>query len=105
VAVRPLLTNAVASADSLSFSVGENQVVVQICQPNLVKVSVVKDGQKATDTPSIWKKSWSEVRVAFDLQSDPLVLRTAKWLIKVSQASGRVSVYDPSGKSSDQRTR
>jgi alpha-glucosidase len=97
VAVRPLLTNAVANGDSLSFSVGGNQVVVQICQPNLVKVSVVKDGQKATDTPSIWKKSWSEVPVAFDLQSNPLVLRTDKMVIKVHQASGRVSVYDPSG--------
>ena len=96
-AAQPLLTKAVADGDSLSFSAGGNQVEVQVCLPNLVKVSVLKNGQKVTDTPSIWKKSWSEVRVAFDLQSDPLVVSTDKMVIKVSRASGRVSFYDSSG--------
>ena len=91
------LTNAIASGDSLSFATGPNHVQVQICLPNLVKVIVSKDGHKGTDTPSIWKKSWSGVHAAFDLQSDPLVVTTEKMVIKVSRATGRVAFYDLSG--------
>jgi alpha-glucosidase len=94
---RQPITVIVGENSLLTFSAGDSHVEVRICQPNLVKVSVVKDGKQATDTPSIWKKEWADVRVAFDLQSDPLVLTTDKMVIKVSRTTGRVSVYDASG--------
>jgi alpha-glucosidase len=94
---RQSITNVVGKNNSLTFSIGENQVEVLLCQTDLVKVSVSKDGRKGTDTPSILRTSWPDVRAAFDLQSDPLVLSTDRMVIKVSRASGRISVYDAGG--------
>ena len=91
------VANVVGKDDSLTFSIGKNAVEIRLCQPNLVKVSVSKDGQRGADTPSIWRKTWSRVSAAFDLQSDPIVLSTDHMVIKVSRTSGRVSVYDANG--------
>lgn len=94
---RSLLTEIVATGDSLSFSAGGRQVDVRVCLPNLVKVTVATEGKRATDTPSIEKKNWSPVRVSFDLRSDPLVLTTDRMIVKISRASGRISFYDAEG--------
>jgi len=93
----PSLTNATATGDTLSYSIGHNQVRVQVCLPNLVKVSVSKDGQKGADTPSIGTNNWPGVQAAFDFRSDPLVVTTGRILIKVNRATGRVSFYDLRG--------
>lgn len=94
---RQPVTVIVGKGSLLSFSVGDSRVEVLVCLPNMAKVSVVKEGKHATDTPSIWRKTWPDVPVAFDLKSDPLVLATDKMVIKVNRVSGRVSFYDHGG--------
>jgi alpha-glucosidase len=94
---RQPVTVIVGENSLLTFSVGDSRVEVKVCQANLVKVTVVKEGRKAVDTPSIWKKNWPDLPVAFDLRSDPLVLTTGRMVIKVSRAAGRVSFYDAGG--------
>jgi alpha-glucosidase len=94
---RQPVTVIVGENSLLTFSVGDSRVEVKVCQPNLVKVTVVKEGRKATDTPSIWKKNWPDLPVAFDLRSDPLVLTTGRMVIKVSRTTGRVAFYDAGG--------
>ena len=94
------ITAAVEKGDPFTFSVGAEQVELQVCQPNLVRVSVLKDGARAPDTKSIWKTSWPGVRgaVVSDTAAEALVLATAKMTIKVDRACGRVAFYDLGGK-------
>ena len=85
------------SANTLKFSIGKTQMEVHICQNNLVKVTALREGKPSVDTPSIATKLWPAVQASFDLQADPLVIRTDKMQVKVSRSTGRVSVYDAAG--------
>jgi len=97
IAAQPSVTDVAAGGDLLSFSADGSRIEVQVCLPNLIKVTVAKSGKKATATPSIFAKNWADVPVTFDLNSDPLVMKTGKMVIKASRASGRISFYDPNG--------
>ena len=60
-------------------------------------MTVAKSGKKATATPSYLREELGRRPVTFDLNSDPLVMKTGKMVIKASRASGRISFYDPNG--------
>ncbi len=94
---KPELPGVSYTADSVTLTVGQNQIEIQMCRPNLVEVSFVKDGKKAADTPSIWRKEWSGSGASVDVRSDPLVLTTDRMVVKVTRDPCRVAVYDKQG--------
>jgi alpha-glucosidase len=91
------LSNLVAGRDRVAFSLDGNRVSVELCRPNLVKVSVAQAGQTGVPTPSIAQTTWAGVDAVLDVQADPIVLKTSQMVVEISRATGHVSVRDPAG--------
>jgi len=91
------IATAVERGDPFTFSIGDQQVEIQACLPNMVRVSALKDGKRAPETLSICTTNWTGVRAVAELQADALVLTTDRMVIRVNRSSGRVSVCDSSG--------
>ncbi len=91
------VTSVSRNGDTLTIYIGSNQLIVQVCKPELLKVDYLPGGASSTDTAIIGNTSWSAVGATIDTTSNPMTITTAKMVVKINKTPCRLSVYDAAG--------
>lgn len=86
--------------DTITISVGSDQLIVQACKPEILRVDYQPSGRSSADTQVIDpNKTWTIGNIAsIDTVSDPMVITTKKMIVKISKSPCRISVYNLSNK-------
>lgn len=86
------------SNDTLQIKTGSDELNLQLCAPEILKVNYKPAGASDADTLVIDpNKKWDTGNiVSYDLNSDPVVITTTKIIIKISKADLGISVYNAS---------
>ncbi len=92
------VTAVTAKDDTLTIFVGSDQLIIQACKPEIIRVDYQPSGQSSADTQVIDpNKIWGTGNVAsFDIASSTMVITTNKMIVKISKNPCRISVYDTS---------
>ncbi|MFZ3380523.1 MAG: TIM-barrel domain-containing protein [Candidatus Acidiferrales bacterium] len=90
------LDRAEVSGDTLTLHAGEDTIVVQVVEPNVLRVHYQPHGQTSPPTPVLdpnhtWRND-TPAQIAAD--SDPLTISTAKMIVKISRKPLRFAIYD-----------
>lgn len=83
--------------DTLKIKTGSDELELQVCSPEILKVDYKPKGAEDPDTLIIDPdKKWNTGNiVSSDLNSEPAVIKTEKMIIKISRKEG-ISVYNTS---------
>lgn len=94
------VTGVNVNNDTLTISVGSDQLIVQACKPEILRVDYQPSGKSSADTQVIDpNKTWTTGNIAsIDTVSDPMVVTTNKMIVKISKSPCRISVYNFSNK-------
>ncbi|MBU3215626.1 starch-binding protein [Clostridium estertheticum] len=84
--------------DTITIPNGSDQYIIQICEPQILKVDYRPNGASSDETQVIDpNKSWSTGNTeSIDIKSDPMVITTSKMIVKINKSDLSVSVYDSS---------
>jgi alpha-glucosidase (family GH31 glycosyl hydrolase) len=91
------VTNVTRNGDTLTISIGSDQLIVQVCKPELLKVDYLPGGASSSDTAVIGNTTWSAVGATIDTASNPMTITTGKMVVKINKIPCRISVYDAAG--------
>ncbi len=93
------VSNVTVDGDALNIFSGTDQLIVQVCKPDLLKVDYRPGGSFSEETPMINPdKVWTKGNItSIDIVSDPMVITTSKMVVKITKIPFRISVYDISG--------
>lgn len=83
--------------DTLKIKTGTNELDLQVCSPEILKVDYKPNGEEDPDTLVIDPdRKWDTGNIIYsDLNLDPAVIKTEKMIIKISKKEG-ISVYNTS---------
>jgi len=86
------------NGDVLSIIKAADQIDVQVCEPQIMKVNYKPGGLSDADTLVIDpSKKWDTGNiVSSDLTSDPIVIKTSSMTIKINKSDLSIAVYNPS---------
>jgi alpha-glucosidase len=90
------VTGVTTEGDTLAISIGSDQLIVQQCKPEILKVDYLPSGAGDSDTQVIDpNKTWSDGNtISISTATDPMVITTSRMIIKISKTPCRISVYD-----------
>jgi alpha-glucosidase len=91
------ITNVTRNGDILTIAIGSDQLIVQVCKPELLKIDYLPGGASSADTAIIGNTTWSAVGATIDTASNPMVITTGKMVAKINKTPCRILVYDASG--------
>ncbi|MGG3623081.1 glycoside hydrolase family 31 protein [Bacillus gobiensis] len=83
--------------NGVQFDLGEYNAFIRIYSEDLVKVSVLKDGQEEKDSPAIQKKDWKTPRFKTTDGENEYTISTKELTIKISKSPFGVKFLDKQG--------
>lgn len=83
--------------NGVQFDLGDYEAFIRIYSEDLVKVSVLKDGQKEEETPAIAKKDWKTPLFSTEDGKKEYTIKTGELTIKVSKSPFGVKFLDKEG--------
>lgn len=83
-----------AKKDGLIISKGGDKTEVQVCGPGILKIHNLPQGKETPHSEAVANTEWKAVKASIDTNSDPIVIRTDKMLVKVDKKTSRIFVYD-----------
>ncbi len=94
------LESVVVNGDTLTLHVGEDTVMVQVVEPNILRVHYSPQGQTSPPTlvldPNVtWR---NDTPAKIDTGSDPMVISTEKMTVRISKKPVRFEIYDASNR-------
>ena len=94
------VTGSRVHGNQIQIRVVADSVVLEACAPGVLRVDYLPQGLSSPATALVDPHlAWEPARVAsFNAQGDPITVRTAKLLVKVSKKPFSLSVFDASGK-------
>jgi alpha-glucosidase len=91
-------SNIKLQGNTLTVELGKDKLVIEVCTSNIVRVNFLPNGEESPDTPIIGDTSWSEVEAEFNIESDPMTIKTDRMIVKIDKEDYRISIYDKEGK-------
>ena len=90
------LDRAEVNGDTLTLHAGADTIVVQVVEPNILRVHYQPQGQTSPPTPVLDpNRVWSnDTPAKIDADSDPLTISTDKMVVKISKSPVRFAIYD-----------
>jgi alpha-glucosidase len=90
------LDRAEVDGDTLTLHAGADSIVVQVVEPNILRVHYQPQGQTSPATPVLDpNRVWNNDTLAkIDADSDPLTISTEKMVVKISKVPLRFAIYD-----------
>ena len=90
------LDRAEVNGDTLTLHAGADAIVVQVVEPNILRVHYQPQGQTSPPTPVLDpNRVWSnDTPAKIDSNSDPLTISTDKMVVKISESPVRIAIYD-----------
>ena len=90
------LDRAEVNGDTLTLHAGGDTIVVQVVEPNILRVHYQPQGQTSPPTPVLDpNRVWSnDTPAKIDADSDPLTISTDRMVVKISKSPLRIAVYD-----------
>ena len=90
------LDRAEVNGDTLTLHAGADTIVVQVVEPNILRVHYRPQGQTSPPTPVLDpNRVWSnDTTATIDTDSDPLTISTDKMIVKISTTPLRFAIYD-----------
>ena len=90
------LDHAEVNGDTLTLHAGAVTIVVQVVEPNILRVHYQPQGQTSPPTPVLDpNRVWSnDTPAKIDTNSDPLTISTDKMVVKISKTPLRFAIYD-----------
>lgn len=90
------LDSVTVSGDTVTLRAGQDTVIAQIVEPNILRVNYQPQGQASPRTPvvdpnRVWRNDTPE---KIDTQSDPIVVSTDRMILKISRMPLRFAIYD-----------
>lgn len=84
------------NGDTLTLHAGGDTIVVQVVEPNILRVHYQPQGQTSPPTPVLDpNRVWSnDTPAKIDADSDPLTISTDRMVVKISKSPLRIAVYD-----------
>ncbi len=94
------LSSVSVHGDTVTLHSGRDVLVVQAAEPNLLHVHYEPHGFVSTPTEVLDRRRvWpSDTPATIDVRSDPIVVRTAQMVVKISRQPVRVEIEDAAGK-------
>ncbi|MDA1475373.1 glycoside hydrolase family 31 protein [Bacillus changyiensis] len=83
--------------NGIQFDLGQYEAYIRIYADDLVKVSILKDGQEETFSPGIQKKSWKTPAFKTDDQHNKFTISTKELTIKISKTPFGIKFLDKQG--------
>ena len=90
------LDSVTVAGDTLTMRVGEDTLIAQIVEPNILRVHYRPKGQTSPPTPVIDpSRTWSnDVPAQINTDSDPIVISTDRMSVKIAKKPVRFAIYD-----------
>ena len=84
--------------DTLEIKKGSDVLDLQACDSEILKVNYKPNGKESEDTLVLDPdKKWQGGNItSYDLNSDPVVIKTSKMIVKISKSDLSISVYNSS---------
>lgn len=84
------------SGSAITIRSGEDTIVAQVVEPNVLRVNYRPQGKSSPPTPVLDPKHvWrTDVAAKIDANSDPIVISTERMTVKIARAAVRFTVYD-----------
>lgn len=90
------LDNVAVEGDTITIRSGEDTVVAQVVENNVLRVHYRPHGKTSAPTPVLdpnhaWR---NDVRAKIDSNSDPIVISTDRMVVKIARTPVRFAIYD-----------
>ncbi len=90
------MDSAEVTGDTLTLRVGDDTIVVQVVEPNILRVHYQPQGQTSPPTPVLdpnhtWR---NDNPVKIDYTPNPVTISTEKMVVKISKTPVRFAIYD-----------
>jgi alpha-glucosidase len=80
--------------DSVIILVGNDRLILQVCERNLLKVDYEPEGHMSPETPCIGTTNWPDQKASINTASDPITIATGKMTVEVGKKTCEIAVYD-----------
>jgi len=90
------LQSLAVSGGTLTLRAGGDTLIVQVVEPNILRVHYRPQGQASPPTPvldpsRLWR---DDIPAKIDTNSDPIVISTDRMIVKISKKPLRFAIYD-----------
>ena len=84
--------------NSITFSIGEDKLVVQVCTDEILKVHYLPQGESTLSTEVIGKTTFEDNKAVVDTETNPMTITTAKMRVEIDIKTNEISIYDSNNK-------
>src|SRR5215471_13415324 len=90
------LDNVSVDGNTITIRSGEDAVIAQVVEPNVLRVNYHPQGRTSSPTQvldpnHVWRR---DIAAKIETNSDPIVLSTERMTVKIARAPVRFTIYD-----------
>jgi alpha-glucosidase (family GH31 glycosyl hydrolase) len=90
------VTGVSQNGDTVTLTCGADQEIIQVCQPDLIKVDYRPGGYADPDTQVMGNTSWGQPSATFNTNGNPITITTSNLMLKIATTPCRLSLYNSS---------
>ena len=97
-ATRPIDSKVESNGNSITLSMGQDKIVVQVCNDEILKVHYLPSGESTPNTEVIGTTSFDDAKAKVNTETNPMIITTSKMKVEIDIKSNEISVYDSANK-------
>ena len=83
-----------SDGSSITLSMGEDRIVVQVCNDEILKVHYLPEGESTQSTEVIGNTSFEDTKAIVNTEADPMTITTDKMKVEINIKNNEISIYD-----------